>query len=348
MISLALAFFTSLIIAAVFIPFIISYSRKKKIYDIPGRRRVHKKITPSLGGTAIFCGSTIASILWIDESKRPESFLILSILIIPFVIGLLDDLMHLKPSVKLLAQALTATLVFFFLNVRLQSLYGLLDMQFPLGVSFLLTVFVIILITNSFNLIDGIDGLAGTVAFVVILFYGIWFYLTANLTYSLICFCFLGGILAFLISNWEPSKIFMGDTGSLIIGTLLSILSVQFINDNHRLPDGTFGKLQASVGTAICVLIIPLADTLRVIIIRLRKGLSVFTPDKRHVHHALIRLGLSHSNSVLILLAVNLVFIALALALNDSNDVVLLLTAAVLAVTLTTTLDRFLYRQASR
>ena len=142
------------------------------------------------------------------------------------------------------------------------------------------------IITNSLNLIDGIDGLAAAFSFVVCAFFGSWFLFAGNSPYALLCFALGGGILAFLFQNWEPSSIFMGDTGSLVIGTILSVFMIQFINQNYSLPVNQTIKFNSSIVTAICVLIIPLVDTTRIIIIRLYRGISPFTADKRHIHHA--------------------------------------------------------------
>lgn len=308
---------------------------------MPGRRRIHKRVTPSLGGAAIFCGFTLALVCWADRAGFQSVILLLPILIIPFTIGLLDDLMTLKPIAKITAQTITASLIFFTLNIRVTSLYELSGGEHFSGLfSFLATLLTVIVITNSLNLIDGIDGLAGVLSLISILVFGTWFFFTENYPFAMVCFGLGGGILAFLFQNWEPSKIFMGDTGSLVIGTLLSIVTIQFMNDNFELPSQNEAKFSSSIGSAIAIIIIPLVDTARIIIIRFSKKLSPFKADKRHIHHALVRIGLSHRQVVYILALVHVSFISLAvLLINSRQDYVLLATFA-LAVTLCFVLDR--------
>jgi UDP-GlcNAc:undecaprenyl-phosphate/decaprenyl-phosphate GlcNAc-1-phosphate transferase len=280
---------------------------------------------------------------WTDYSGSGRVLFLLSVLIIPFTIGLLDDLVHLKPVAKLITQLLTASLLFFFLDLRLTSFYNLFGPDvLPQGVSYAATLITVVIITNSLNLIDGIDGLAAVFSLTGCLIFGTWFFVISNNEYALLCFAISGAILAFLFQNWEPSKIFMGDTGSLVIGTVLSILTIQFINDNHRLDEGHPFKFQSSVGTAICIIIIPLVDTFRIIIIRLRKGFSPFVADKRHIHHGLVRLNLSHRQAVSVLTLAHILFITLALIMRKSQDWLLIGTIAIIAAVLCVILEKAL------
>jgi UDP-GlcNAc:undecaprenyl-phosphate/decaprenyl-phosphate GlcNAc-1-phosphate transferase len=180
-------------------------------------------------------------------------------------------------------------------------------------VIYFVTIFTIIILTNSFNLIDGIDGLAGAFATVALSFFGGWFFLIGDLNYSILCFSLGGAIGAFLIFNWEPSRILMGDTGALLIGMMLSITVIAFINRNVTLPEGSAYKFNAPIAVAICVMIISIVDTVRVIVIRISKGISPLVADKRHIHHALVRIGLRHKQCVLLLAGIHLIFIAATL-----------------------------------
>lgn len=345
MLNPILAFITAFLVSYAFLPFIIRFSKKKKIGARPGRRRIHKRITPSLGGAAIFLGFTFSCLIWGFRTDASLVLFTLSILIIPFIIGLLDDLIHLKPSAKLIAQWITASLIFFILNVRLTSLYGLAgDAEFPVWLSYLLTVFTVIIITNSLNLIDGIDGLAATFSLIACLFFGTWFFFVAQYSFALLCLALAGGILAFLFQNWAPSNIFMGDTGSLVIGTLLSLIMIHFLNDNQALDNHHPAKFQSSIGTAICVMIVPLVDTARIIIVRLSKGISPFTADKRHIHHGLIRLGFTHQKAVYVLAVVHVTMIAMAILFRHANQFVILGLVVAVSVALCLWLDSELLR----
>lgn len=337
---------TSFVIAFLIVPVIIKYSLRKNLGDIPGRRKIHKKVTPSLGGIAIFIGFFTSSLIWIDIQGWGYIKFILVALFVIFFIGVRDDLVPLRAMVKLIGQIMAASLVIFLFDLRIRTLYGLFGVQeLPAVISYLITYLTIIVITNSFNLIDGLDGLAGTIAIVALLAFGIWFFLVDQPIFSILSFSMLGSIFAFLIFNWEPSEVFMGDTGALVIGMMLAILTIYFINVNYDLPAMTPYKFNGSVGTAACIIIIPLVDTLRIVILRLSKGQSPFLPDKSHVHHAIMRLGMSHSQTTLILASVQIIYIGLAVLFNAYPDIYVISGLLVLSFLLSITLDRLIIRK---
>ena len=337
---------TSFVISFLIVPVIIKYSLKKNLLDIPGRRKIHKKVTPSMGGIAIFCAFFISSLIWINLTSWNEIKWILFALFVIFFIGVRDDLVPLRAVFKLIGQIFAATLLIVFFDLRIDSFYGIMGItDLPDAFSYLLTIFTIIIITNSFNLIDGLDGLAGTIAIIALCCFGTWFYLVGDSTFATLSFIMLGGILAFLIFNWEPSEVFMGDTGALVIGMLLAILAIHFINVNYGLPLESPYKFYSSIGTAACFIIIPLVDTSRIIILRLLKGQSPFKPDKSHIHHAIMRLGKTHSQTTIILAAVHVFYVIMAIALRDLTDRYVLLAVVGLAVGLSVTLDRLILRK---
>jgi UDP-GlcNAc:undecaprenyl-phosphate GlcNAc-1-phosphate transferase len=339
---------TSFVIAFLIVPVIIKYSLAKNLVDIPGRRKIHKKVTPSMGGIAIFIGFFISSLIWLDIQGLGYIKFILVALFVIFFIGVRDDLVSLKAMVKLVGQLMAASLLIFLFDLRIKTFYGLFGLhELPDIVSYIITYFTIIVITNSFNLIDGLDGLAGTIAIVALLAFGIWFYLVDDQIFSILSFSMLGGIFAFLIFNWEPSEVFMGDTGALVIGMMLAILAIHFINVNYSLPVMTPYKFNGSVGTAACIIIIPLVDTLRIVILRISKGQSPFAPDKSHVHHAIMRLGMTHSQTTLTLAGVQILYIALAITFQEFGDVYVLSGLLVLSFLLSVTLDRLIISRLS-
>lgn len=250
-----------------------------------------------------------------------------------FIIGLRDDVLALTPKQKLYSQFLPVLILVFLDNAVLTSTYGLIgDVIFPEWVSLIFSLFVLIILTNAYNLIDGLDGLAGTIGVIILGFYGTWFFVIGSTAHGYIAFCFGGALLAFLFFNWQPSRIFMGDTGALMIGLLISYLSFQFIKANYELPDQHLYKFSSSVATAICILIIPVFDTLRVIILRLRKFQSPFRADKNHIHHQFLNLGFSHAKSVLSISMISIFFLGIAVLLRNQSDILIL--SIVLAVCL--------------
>ena len=334
---------TSFVIAFLIVPVIIKYSLAKNLVDIPGRRKIHKKVTPSMGGIAIFVGFFISALIWLNIEELGYIKFILVALFVIFFIGVRDDLVPLRAMVKLVGQLMSASLLIFLFDLRIKTFYGLFGFhELPSIVSYIITYLTVIVITNSFNLIDGLDGLAGTIAIVALLAFGVWFYLVDDQIFSILSFSMLGGIFAFLIFNWEPSEVFMGDTGALVIGMMLAILAIHFINVNYSLPSMTPYKFNGSVGTAACIIIIPLVDTLRIVILRISKGQSPFAPDKSHVHHAIMRLGMTHSQTTLILGGVQILYILLAIIFIKFSDIYVLSGLLVLSFLLSVTLDRLI------
>lgn len=337
---------TSFVIGFLIIPVIIKYSLQKNLVDIPGRRKIHKKVTPSMGGIAIFLGFFIASLVWIEILGWKDIKFIMASLFVIFFIGVRDDLVPLRALVKLIGQILVALMIVLLLDLRLKSFYGLFGIEeLPMFVSYLLTILTIIVITNSFNLIDGLDGLAGSIAAIALVCYGIWFYLVNDEIYSILSFAMAGSIFAFLIFNWDPSEIFMGDTGALVIGMMLSILTIHFIEFNHGLAESQPYKFNASIGTAACFIIIPLIDTLRIVILRVLRKQSPFAPDKSHIHHAIMRLGMTHAQTTIILASVHILFITIAVVFKDMADIYLIMTIIVVSLLFSIALDRMILRK---
>ena len=306
-------------------PVLIKILSQWKLYDSPGDHKIHSDFKPSMGGVAIFLGAIFAllmSLSLVNWSEQKYFFISLTVM---FMIGLRDDVLALTPKQKLYSQFLPVLLLVFLDNVTLNSTYGLIDLPFvPNWIIWIISIFTLTILTNAYNLIDGVDGLAGSVGVVALTFFGLWFYSIDHLIFSLVCMTFAGAILGFLFFNWQPSKIFMGDTGALMIGFLLSFMAIQFINLNFQLPVGHQAKFQASISTAICIVIIPVFDTLRVIILRLRKWQSPFKADRNHLHHQFLNIGFSHGKTVIVLVMINLFFIALAWWLRNQSDTLIL------------------------
>ncbi len=315
---------TAFLVTFLMFPVFIKFFKRRNFLDDPGGRKIHTARTPAMGGLPIFIGFCIAILIWAPFEVLRETKYVLSALSIMFIIGFRDDLINLRAFQKLFGQIAAALIIVSVCDIRLMSLYGLFGIQeVPTVISYLLSVFTIIVITNAYNLIDGIDGLAGSVGVIAALFFGTWFFLNELISFALISFAFAGGLLAFLNFNWAPSKIFMGDTGSLLIGFFLSIVTIKFIDTNSALGSTEFA-FGGSIGTAMAILILPLADTARVFVKRVAKGKSPMHPDRTHFHHILLRLGCNHAQSTGILVTVNIVFVLLALVLKNFSDAVVI------------------------
>ncbi len=348
MYDIILAFITAFGLTFYAIPSIIHVAKKKNLVDVPDHRKAHKVSTPSLGGIGIFAGTIFSIVLWTPFKYFGDLQYILTAFVIMFLVGARDDVDPISPYKKFGAQLFAAFLLVFVAKIRLTSLYGIFGItHLPFIASVVLSIFTIILIINAFNLIDGINGLSGSVGLIITLSFGTWFFLIDKMDLSIVAFSLAGSIIAFLKYNFTPAKIFMGDTGSLIIGLVCAILTIQFIELHKVIGDSPF-RFKAVPAVAIGVLILPLFDTLRVFTIRILNGKSPFSPDRNHIHHLLIDLGLTHMQATACLVSVNILFIYLVYSLQAIGSLYLLLTLLAMAVLLSSTLAFFAKKKRTR
>ena len=301
----------SFVITFLAIPVILQIAEMKKLYDLPDERKIHTKPVASLGGVGIFGGFLLASLLSISALTNPEFQYFFAAAIVIFFLGLKDDLLVLSATKKFIGQVIAASILIHLGGIRITSMHGLFGFnELPEAFSLALSYLTIIVVVNSFNLIDGVDGLAATLGLLSMLIFGIYFFSVGMESYSLLAFSMGGSLIAFLIFNHHPAKIFMGDSGSLMIGLVNSILVIKFIAVADSATVAFPIASSAAVGFAI--LIVPLLDTLRVFSIRIFGRRSPFTPDRNHVHHLLLHAGLSHSKVTLCCLSINIFFVVLA------------------------------------
>lgn len=312
--SILLALATSAVITAFNIPVIISLAYRKKLIDIPdNKRKLHKQPTPTLGGIAIFIGIIISFSLWIGESVPVFYPYLVAGSVLLFTVGVNDDILEMNPWKKLSAQIMASAVVVIGGKVRLDFLDGLLGFgSLPEFVAIALTIFTFVLIINAFNLIDGVDGLAATMALIGAIFFCIWFFVNNHDGESVLAASLTGALVGFLYYNRAPAKIFMGDTGSLIVGLVMAVLAVRLIELNSKSSVFAFEK---PTMFALSLLIIPMADTIRVIVVRLMKRKSLFYPDRNHIHHRLLEMGFGHRNICRFLTITHLGIIGVALFL---------------------------------
>lgn len=308
------------------IPAIITVAEQKKLFDIPDARKLHSKPIASLGGIGIFSGFFLASLLGISVQAFPEFQYFFAAATIIFFVGINDDMIALTAMRKIIGQVLAAAILIHLGEIRISSMHGLFGFQeIPESVSLAFTYMTIIVVINAFNLIDGIDGLAGTLGMLTTSVFGAYFFLADMPGYAVMAFSMAGSLLAFLIFNYNPAKIFMGDTGSLLLGLVNAILVIKFItvadSATVALP------MESAVAVGFSILMVPLADTVRVFAIRIFRGRSPFSPDRHHFHHLLLDRGLNHKHITLSCLLINMAFIALAYfgrSLGPTNTLLLL------------------------
>lgn len=319
------AFLIGLILVYISIPVIVRISKEKHLYDEPGERRLHKVVIPNLGGVAIFIGVSIATLLSLHQFEFIEFRYIQASLIILFFIGIKDDILIISARKKFIAQIICALILIIPGGIRFTNLHGILGLyEINYILSVLITLLAIVSIINATNLVDGIDGLAASIGIFSSIIFGAKFLVTSNGDYAILCSAITGSLLAFLWYNvyGSTNKIFLGDTGSLILGLLIA---VQVIKYNEFALSTTPQEISFSPVFSLAILATPLADMIRVFAIRIFNGKSPFAPDMGHIHHRLLKLGFSHFNSTIILVLTNGFIISLAFAFRFLNKHVLMI-----------------------
>jgi len=284
-----LCFVTAFVVAMIVMPVLIRMLNKYKLCDQPSERKEHVTPVPTMGGIAIITGMITSLLLWLPLSFDTVNICFFFSIIVLFGLGIMDDVKDLSAKYKFLIQIALALLMALS-GVRIDSfhgLFGIYDLSLPAQYTF--TIVAIVGITNAFNLIDGIDGLAGGLGFMSLTTLGIFLTLNGQNDVAMIAFALAGGLLAFLYFNFNPARIFMGDTGSLVLGFTVAVLGIRLMQLN------TLTSLPHSPLFILGIVFIPVFDTLRVFSLRIWKGKSPFVADKTHIHHLLTTTGFSHA-----------------------------------------------------
>ncbi len=321
-IYLLVAFLLSTLCGFIFTPLILDFCKKKRLYDIPNERKVHKNAVPRLGGISFLPSMFLAFTLVIAVlGIRHEQTVTVNMWSISFMLGLtiiyctgiIDDLIGLNATTKFAAQIVAACLLP-AMSLYINNLYGLFGIyEIPVYVGMPLTVFLIVLITNAFNLIDGIDGLASGLALIALGGFLVYFtsYNVYAYTYSVIIAGMMGAVVAFMYFNTfgnveRNTKIFMGDSGSLSLGFFLGVLAIKCTMDNTRVWESRPEALLV----AMTLLFLPTIDVARVTLYRLLHHRPIFSADKNHIHHKLMQAGLTQHQTLIAILLLDVLFIA--------------------------------------
>ena len=336
-VKLGFGFLFSFLITFFSIPSIIKISRRKNLLDEPGDRSSHLRKIPNLGGVAIFYSISICASIFAFELFELYKFLFASLVILLYI-GVKDDIVEIRAYKKLLVQIVVCTLMVIGSDVRIRNFFGILGIyELNYFVSVLFSIFTFIILINAFNLIDGIDGLAGSYSIVCCAVFGMSYFRLGAYNYPLVILSavIIGSVLGYLyynLSNNRYNKIFMGDTGSMILGFLMAFTAICFIDifiDKH-LSNVPRYHLQSAPAIAMAILILPIVDTLNVIIVRMSKGKSPFIADKNHIHHSLLELGLTHRLSVFYIMIYYILIIVVTYYLRHLNVNLLILIVFVL------------------
>lgn len=314
--SLVLSFFVTVLA----IPPILRVAKAKKLFDPVNERKVHTRNIPPLGGVAIFIGFVLSCLISSNEYSFVTLKYIVAAAILVFFIGLKDDLIDIPAWKKLVVQFFAALILIIFGNIHFTTLHGMLGIYEVSEVTgMLLSLILILALMNAFNLIDGIDGLASGLAIVAASVFGVWFYLSGHFQYAIIAFALAGSLAGFFIFNvfGGRNKLFMGDAGSLLVGMVISVLVIQF--NEFNLVGLTPFSIVSSPVVSFAIVVVPLVDMIRVMLIRILKGRSPFVADKNHIHHMILAFIPNHLHVTLIIISINLIFISFAFVLNEST-----------------------------
>ena len=335
--TILFGFLTALVVVLFTMPSLIKVARLKHLVDEPGdARKLHRRSVPTIGGIIIFAAIIFSFALWFPGSgqlKVPDlgykalygamglyykqfKFNIAAMVLL-FFIGVKDDIIGFSPVKKLVGHIVVGYILVMMAGIRITSMHGTfgiyeLDPRISIAFSF----FVYIVLVNAMNLIDGVDGLAAGIGTICAFAFGCWFYLAGDVPLALLSAVLAGALIGFLVFNYHPARVFMGDSGSLIIGAILSVLAMNLVDhDIARLP-AWLARVPTPLFT-MAVLAYPLVDTLRVFVSRAVRGVSPFAADKNHIHHRLMAHGLGHRGTTATLYAFAVIVILVSLLTRD-------------------------------
>ena len=314
-----MAFLTAFGVVLFATPSLIKVAKLKHLVDEPSEeRKMHHSSIPTIGGIMIFSAFLFSCFLWFpDDTNSAEIIspflLLMASLVLLFFVGVKDDIIGMSPTKKLVAHFIVGFILVAMGGIKITSMHGVfgIDVIFPEYAQLLISIFVYIVVVNSINLIDGVDGLASGIGLIASVVFGIWFYFAGAPHWALVSFALAGALFGFLIFNFNPARIFMGDSGSLTIGAILSVLTIQLIETPTDFLKGYFANISTPI-FAIAILAYPLLDTLRVFVSRALKGKSPLTADRNHLHHKLQDKGYGHKRTVSFIYLFNIIIIGFA------------------------------------
>ena len=341
-------FLVSFALTGIIIPKILLIAFRKNLFDVPDERKIHKGVIPRLGGIAfmpsiVFAIASVTgfSLLYyegiintaLNESSVQVSFGICALMLL-YLMGMADDLIGIKYRAKFIIQIIAAVFLV-FAGFYIKDLHGFCSLtELPDWFAYAFTILVVIFITNAINLIDGIDGLASGLSMIACIFYGVVFYMNHDFFYAALMFATLGTLVPFYYYNvfGNPvkfKKIFMGDTGSLTIGLIMAVSSI------HLSDDGLNTNTSVNpLVIAFSPLIVPGFDVVRVYLNRLRNHRNPFLPDKSHIHHRLLEMGIQQSVAMVTILIISTFFILFNIIISPYVNVTLIVVLDLVLFTL--------------
>ncbi len=316
LLRIILAFTISSLVSWYSMPRIVNLLLIRNITDKPDSRKLHNGSIPTLGGIGIYGGFTIGLFMTFNGSLQVLQWVNIAMLFLVFT-GIRDDLVNIRPHKKLIVEILSAFIIIYFTDLQITNFHGFLGLEIiPVWLSYITTIILVVFVINSFNLIDGIDGLASSIGIIASFTLGILFWYAGDIGFAIMSAALAGSLFTFFCYNISEgkNKIFMGDTGSLLIGFVLSVLIIRFNEQNALLFSPL--QLRSSPAISMAILCVPLFDTLRVFVVRIFHRQNPFKADNRHIHHLLLRAGCSHLRATFIISIFNIFIIVMAFILD--------------------------------
>lgn len=338
LINNSISLIASLIVTFIVLKLLLKYSVKLKLVDVPNERKLHKTPIPSIGGLVIVIALLL--VMMIIPSMRTflfSNYIFFLCFLALSITGIADDRLDISAKLRLLIEVGCAFAVA-HAGIRLTSLHGIMGITtLPVFVQYALTIFILTGVTNAFNLIDGIDGLAGGIALTNIVLLAALSFIAGQFDWFTFFIAAATSIIVFLKFNWRPAKLFMGDGGSLPLGFMMSAAGILLIN---KIGATQIHYLPTAVVIVAVSFLIPVMDTIRVFFKRISKGKSPFAADKNHLHHWLIRQHLVHNQATKRVLGFHISLLVFAIVgIQFSSITVVILTLAFMVVLYTKVLQ---------
>lgn len=302
-------------------PTVIKVARQKGLMDVPeDPRKIHVRAVPTVGGIMIFAALLVNAFFWLAVGPAPSTAIFQSgsalaaCTVVIFFMGLKDDIVGLAPAKKLLVHLAVGFILVAVGGFKIETFGGLFGVgELPEGLSLAFSMFVYIVIVNALNLIDGVDGLVGGYAVIAMSAFALWFLQTGQTPFAVIALSLAGAMTGFLVFNHAPARIFLGDSGSLLVGLVCYALATQLINTPMSEVPEAWNGISMPV-LAMAILAYPLMDTLRVFCLRAARGISPFSPDRNHLHHRLMMRTRNHAKTSMFVYVFSLSIVGIAWA----------------------------------
>lgn len=309
------------VIGLISMPLVIKIARKKHLVVRPNKRTCHTGEIPNIGGVNICFSFLLTFMLFELNSLQESQYLLIGVFVI-VIIGLVDDVLVLSPLSKLIGEVFAGVVLIGFADIRLSNLHGLFGVtEMNILTSYGISFFLLLAIMNALNLIDGVDGLASGLGMLYCFSFSTYFLLAEETAWAILGICLIGSLAVFFFYNvfGKKQKIFLGDSGSLLLGYMMTAFVFHMLEMNayHQVP--AFLQMSATPMVALTALAIPMFDMARVSLSRILHKKSPFQADRNHIHHLLLRTGLNHLQTTGVLLGVSVLFVGLAIIGRNWN-----------------------------